>query len=289
MPLMRGRAGFTLVELLIVLVMLGLVGAITVRVLTDTQRLTVAQGERAMVQTTTRTGVLVLPTELREINPGFGDITQMNDTSITYRGMRNLAISCTAPTTAAVRVATASIEGLKGFSVNDSILVFFEGNEPNSPNDDDWVLARVQGISTGTACDDGRPGTTLTFAGSPTMSDGSPVDNTAFGNNPMAVVRAFEKTTIAAYEDDNGDTWLGMLGPSDGTTIQPVLGPLAADSGLTLTYRDGSGAITTNPLLVQSIDVRVIGITTRPVHKGSSTPAIEYDSLTTRIALRNTF
>src|SRR5690606_21167201 len=98
MPLVRSRSGFTLIELMIVLVMLGLVGAITVKVLTGTQRVTVAQGERALMQSTARTGVLVLPSELREINPALGDITSMSATSITYRSMRTLAVSCAAPT-----------------------------------------------------------------------------------------------------------------------------------------------------------------------------------------------
>ena len=96
MPLTRSRAGFTLVELLIALTLLGIVGAVTVRLLSDTQRVTTAQGERAHMQATTRVGALVMPTELREINPAMGDITAMSDTSIEYRGMRNLAMLWTA-------------------------------------------------------------------------------------------------------------------------------------------------------------------------------------------------
>ena len=282
MPMIRTRSGFTLIELLIVLVMLGLVGGITVRVLTDTQRITVAQGERALMQATARAGALVVPAELREINPAFGDITAMDETSITYRSMRTLATTCVPPTTTSLRVATAGIRGLRDFAVGDSLLVFAEGADPNSADDDDWALSAITAISTATACPDGTAGTTLTMANS-TMPDASaPV----YGQ--FAIVRGFLETTMESYVDGDGVTWLGMASPST-EEIQPVLGPIAADSGLRLAYRDAAGVVTATATDVRSIDVAVISITSRPVHKGQQTPAVEYDSLSTRVALRNSF
>lgn len=224
MPLNRSRAGFTLVELLIVMVLMGMVGAIVVRVLTDTQRLTVAQSEQAMVQSTTRTGVLVLPSELREINPALGDIKVMDDTSITYRGMRTLGISCVQPTKASVRVLTSSIAGLKvDFLANDSLLLFVEG-DPTTATDDGWALARVAAVSSATACPTG-PGTTLTLQPNVRMADNPAVEPDDSWFPAVAIVRGFENTVIASYEDANGDTWLGMESPA-GAAIQPVLGPL---------------------------------------------------------------
>jgi prepilin-type N-terminal cleavage/methylation domain-containing protein len=287
-PLIRSRQGFTLVEMLIVLVMLGLVGGITVRVLTGTQRITLAQGERAMMQSTTRTGVLVVPSELREINPALGDIRAMDDTSITYRGMRTLAVTCATPTLTTVRVPTAGILGLKPFVANDSILLFVEGLDADITGDDGWARARIASVSTATACAGGAPGTTLTLDTGILMADGSGMAPTAAQLGPVAVVRGFEQTTMAAYRATDGQTWLGMF-RNDGGVIEPVLGPLAADSGLRLTYRDGNGNVTATPADVQSIDIRVVGRTSRAVHRGQKTAAIEFDSLTTRVALRNTF
>ena len=288
--MIRSRGGFTLVELLIVLVMLGLVGGITVRVLTDTQRITVAQGERAMMQSTARTGALVVPSELREINPALGDIMAMDDTSITYRGMRTLAVSCDLPAPPVVRVATSSIQGLRGFAVGDSIMIFSEGvlidgipyaEEADTRDDDGWALGIITGVSTATACGTGVPGTTLVIAG------GLLPGEVAGSFRQVAVVRGYEETTLAAYTDGNGDDMLGMI--TKDQSIQPVLGPLAADSGLRMTYRDGSGNVTNTATAVRSIDVTVRSITSRPVHKGQGYPAVEYDSLRTRIALRNAF
>lgn len=287
MPVIRARGGFTLVELLIVVVMLGLIGMITVRVLTDTQRLTLAQGERAMMQSTARTGVLVLPTELREINPSLNDITAMDDTSITYRAMRTLAVACVPPTTTSVRVKTSSIQGLKPFTVTDSVLVFVEGLDKYYPDDDDWARARITGVSTATACPDGSPGTTLTLAANMTHGTSTVTTNADLANGVSAIVRGFEKTVLAAYRDAGGVTWLGM-GPVGGA-IQPIIGPLAADSGLRLTYRDAAGAVTASMTNVTNVDVRIVARTDRAIHRGQKTAAVEYDSLTTRIALRNTF
>lgn len=284
MPLSHARRGFTLIELLIVLVMLGLVGAITVKVLTGTQRITVAQGERAMMQSTSRTGVLVVPSELREINPALGDIKAMTDASIQYRAMRAFGVTCDAPTLTTLRVPTAGIQGLSGFAAGDSVLVFAEGADADYTYDDTWAVGRIKAVATGTACGSGAAGTTLTLDSDLVLDDGM---FTPAVLGPVTVVRGFEITTMGAYTDGSGDTWLGMEKESNG--MQPVLGPIAADSGLRLTYLDGTGAVTATPADVRTIEIKVIGMTSRPVHQGQKTAAFEYDSLTTRVALRNTF
>jgi prepilin-type N-terminal cleavage/methylation domain-containing protein len=290
MPVTRTRAGFTLVELLIVMVLVGLVGMVLVRVLTDTQRITVAQGERAMMQSATRTGVLVVPAELREINAWMGDIIAMSDSSITYRGLRAMAVACGPTTTAGTLVETASIQGLGSFAVNDSVLVFVEGLDPLSVDDDTWALARISSVATA-ACPNTNPGTLLGFAGTMAVFDLAtgtwqtsilPV----FGD--AAVIRKFEHTTLALYQDGEGVSWLGMQGPSD-AGIQPVVGPLAADDGFTLAYLDVNGNPAGSPELVRSIDVKVVGVTSRQIREGNTPLAYKFDSLSTRVALRNSF
>ena len=284
MPLMHSRRGFTLVELLIALVLLGMVGAITVRMLTDTQRLTVAQGERANVQATNRVGALVMPAELREINPALGDILSMSATSIEYRALRNLAVSCAAPTPTSVVVSAASVGGLRpSFGMNDRILVFVEGDRDDD-DDDLWGVGQVSGVAAAT-CPDGTAGILLSTGALVYQYDGAtPVPGAMLATG--APVRAYEHTTLSAYTDGEGRTWLGM--EVEGDVVQPVVGPLAAD-GLQFTYRDANGDPTGTATSVRTIDVAITGQSSRTVHQrgGGSGPGVIVDTISTRVTLRN--
>lgn len=291
MPLMRSRAGFTLVELLIALTLLGIVGAVTVRLLSDTQRVTTAQGERAHMQATTRVGALVMPTELREINPAMGDITAMSDTSIEYRGMRNLGISCTAPTPTSVVLWASSVGGLRPFAANDSVLVFVEVDK-NEDIDDRWGLAAVQSVSNGTACPGGQPSITLTLSpANGGMNYQDAPGTTVVGAELLtgAPVRAFEHATMSTYTDAGGDNWLALK-IGTGGNWEPLVGPLPSTDGIVLTYFDALGNVTATTTLVRSIGIEIRGETTRPVYGRGGTvngPQLLTDTLSTRVTLRN--
>lgn len=286
MPVIRGRAGFTLVELMIVVVLLGIVGAVTVRMLTDAQRLTVAQGERAQLQSTNRTGAIVLPVELREVNPALGDITFMSADTIRYRGMRNFGVTCLTPTATTAVVLASSVGGLRGFANGDSVLVFVEG-DVTTLDDDRWAKAVIAAapVTAAAVCPGSLAGTTLVFstAGGGMRFDD---DNTAVtGLQNGAVIRAFTHTRLGTYIS-NGRTWLGMAANDD--AFEPLIGPLMADSGLNLVYRDRLGNVTNVATNVRSIDVTIRGEASREVHtKGTGAPQLINDSLVTRVTLRN--
>ena len=65
---MRPRRGFTLVEVMIALVILGIVTGAIYRLLDANRRIAVAQAEQVMLQSNVRTGSLIGPNELRELN-----------------------------------------------------------------------------------------------------------------------------------------------------------------------------------------------------------------------------
>jgi prepilin-type N-terminal cleavage/methylation domain-containing protein len=62
-----GRRGFTLVELIIALVLMTLVGTVIFQLLNGTQRVSTAQSERMMLQSSIRTGALVVPRVARAV------------------------------------------------------------------------------------------------------------------------------------------------------------------------------------------------------------------------------
>src|SRR5256885_13674580 len=62
------RRGFTMIELLIALVILGIVSAALYKVLVTNQRTYLPQTQRIDLQQNIRAAVTILPAELREIN-----------------------------------------------------------------------------------------------------------------------------------------------------------------------------------------------------------------------------
>ena len=69
---MTQRRGFTLVEVLLALVIMGVVTGAIYKLLNTNQRLSVAQAEQVTLQSNVRTGSLVVPNELRELNTWTG-------------------------------------------------------------------------------------------------------------------------------------------------------------------------------------------------------------------------
>src|SRR5204862_6137836 len=100
--LRMSRRGFTMVELLIALVLLGLVSAALYRVLVNNQRLYMAQTQRIDLSQNIRAAANILPAEFRELDAADGDITAMSATSISIRAMRWLSFVCVAPLLAGV-------------------------------------------------------------------------------------------------------------------------------------------------------------------------------------------
>ena len=78
---MTQRRGFTLVEVLIALVIMGIVTGAIYRLLNTNQRLSLAQAEQVSLQSNVRTGSLIVPSELRELNTVLGSLERPGTTS----------------------------------------------------------------------------------------------------------------------------------------------------------------------------------------------------------------
>ncbi|HKT59699.1 MAG TPA: prepilin-type N-terminal cleavage/methylation domain-containing protein [Gemmatimonadales bacterium] len=280
---MRNRHGFTLIELMIVLIIMATVTAGLFKLLTGTQRFSRAQAERVDLQSNVRAATFVLPSELRELNTVVGgnafqnDVIQALDTSITYRAARGLGFVCTQSTTAP-RVRVDLWQGTRAPVAGDSLYVFYKGA---SVSDDAWTAAGITGVATST-CPNGAgttPAYTLTL-------------QTALGTLPDmgTPVRTFEKMKLLMYES-GGSKWLGAQSLSAGEAgPQPILGPLASTGGLLFQYLDANGAVTATLANIKSIRIKVVGQTTQRITTGGNTTvtnAIVLDSLVTQVSLRN--
>jgi prepilin-type N-terminal cleavage/methylation domain-containing protein len=282
---LRCTRGFTIVEVLVALALLGIVSAGIYRVLVTNQRTYLAQTQRIDLQQNIRAAVTILPAEIREMDATDGDIHEMTATSLTMRAMRQLAVMCEAPPLGGglggigMTIRQDPFMALRDFNIEtDSLLIFYEGDE-GTRSDDSWIPARMTGISSQN-CPDGRPGRRITM--NPSFIAGQ---NEAGAIQAGAPVRGFEVVTYGLYQAADGRWYLGQ---TRGGTTQPLIGPLTGSNGVTFTYYDSSGAVTAVPTRVASIQIQLRGQTASPIRDPTTTDmAYRTDSIVTRVALRN--
>ena len=273
--------GFTLVEMLIGLVLLGIVSTTIYRVLTTNQRLSRAQTEQVSLQSSVRLGALAVANELREIginSAGGTDILAMSANGITYRAMRSSGMACAVTTTQVTirNTATTFYSTRNIVAVQDSLVLYVESDSTIS-TDDAWVVLPITAVA-GTTC-----GGAAAIALTTTIPAGT-VANVKLD----APVRTFEVMELGVTAV-GGQNWLGVRSVSAGQAMQAALGPIAAN-GLDLEYYTTAAGTTTttNRAQVQSIRINIRGVTDRTVRAAGQDPlALDTDSLAMRITLRN--
>jgi hypothetical protein len=247
------------------------------RLLHTSQRLSLAQAEQVSLQSNVRTGSLVVPNELRELNTVLAgaadrnDITDADPDGITYRAMRGLGFVCQAPGATELRLAQSSWTGLRDpDAAKDDLYLFIDG-DPDDDGDDTWLQVDVTAAATSANACGGNPGYLLTAAAFPAVPVNTPV-------------RVFELMRLELYLDD-GQWWLGARSINAEPALQPVLGPLTND-GFQLQYFNAAGAATADLTAITSIGVTVRGLTDDAVRAGGAMGHPE-EALATQVLLRN--
>jgi prepilin-type N-terminal cleavage/methylation domain-containing protein len=288
---MLTRRGFTLVELLVALVLLGLVSAAIYRVLVNNQRIYQAQTQRIDLQQNIRAAVTLLPSELRELDAADGDIVAMTATSLTVRGTRQLAFICAVPVVGVpvggVAPVTMTIRADPFYNVRDfatatdSIFVYYEGDQ-GTIADDGWVRGRITAIAN-VNCTDGAAGRQL-------------VTSLVFGLNQIAAtgrlqngspVRGYEPVTYSVYQAADGRWYLGYQSLSGGGVRQPLIGPLLGANGVAFDYLDVNSAVTAVPAQVAQIRITLRAQTAAPIRTADGPQRYVTDSIVTTVSLRN--
>ena len=296
MPVLA-RRGFTLIELMIAVVLLGLVSAAVYKVLINSQRVYLAQTQTIDLQQNIRAAAAILPAEFRELDAADGDIKAMTATSLRIRGMRQLSFVCATPVLGGglgqivLTVRTTPIYGTRQtFKQGDSILVYWEG-DPTTRNDDQWLPAQLQKDADPGFCADSNvavnPAFLLTLQ--PQWIN-NPILNRAGAIQIGAPVRGFDKVSYEVYQAPAPDNnwYLGQRNPAQGGTIQPMIGPLIGANGVTFSYYDSVGVVTADSSQVAQIQVVLRARTASPIRSGGNgVQDYKVDSVVTWVALRN--
>jgi prepilin-type N-terminal cleavage/methylation domain-containing protein len=293
MSVVRSRRGFTMIELLIAMVLMGIVSAAIYRVLVNNQRLYLAQTQRIDLAQNIRAAGSILPAEFRQLDASDGDISAMSATSISIRAMRWLGFACTPPVLGGGLNGVSMIIrggapgqplffGSRGINKDtDSLLIYYDG-DPTTRADDFWATGQITAAPNGQNCADGQNGQRLVL----TVNLLGLGANVAGAIPVGAPVWGFERVTYQLYQPAGDTSWYVGFQPAAGT-MQPLIGPVLVN-GLTLSYFDLNGNVTAVPAQVARIDITVRARTVAAIRKGGQAPLqAAVDSLVTSVALRN--
>lgn len=286
-PMMR--RGFTLMELLIGLVMMGILGTALIKTMTSVQRATQAQAARTEAQESMRSAAFYISGVLRELDANEGDLITAGTNSIIYRAPRWSSVSCTGVTTSGANLqVTVRKSLLWGPTVpspaNDSLFVFDEIT-PDTRADDKWLGGKLTDTLTQN-CPDGTAGLRLSL-----------VIDVASGGNAAATagftlgspLRGFQREKLELYTDGSGQNWLGQSAADNTGTwsaITPLAGTLTT-SGLSFTYYDTLNVVTASTDKVASVGMVVRSQSITRARRSTNVTGNFRDSVITRVGLRN--
>jgi prepilin-type N-terminal cleavage/methylation domain-containing protein len=293
---MRNRRGFSLVELLITMVVLGIVTASLGRILLQTFRVSESQLVQADLQSNVRTGGLILPLEFREIgydsNITTGavtpDIEAMATNEIQFRAMRGYSTTCGTPSLNEIRFRKP-VTGLRLPLMTDGFLLYVE-NDENTGIDDQWIPLTVTAINPNGLC--GADSAVVLTINTPQVAPG--VNLTLASIFVGGPVRYFERIRFGTFVDTDGLTYVGARSVSAGEAdFRALVGPLSAANGLQFRYfaRNGTALdpATANPAAVRSVQVTIRGLGRQAINlAGSANRQRAGMTTTTIVALRNT-
>ncbi|MBA3889620.1 MAG: prepilin-type N-terminal cleavage/methylation domain-containing protein [Gemmatimonadaceae bacterium] len=295
----RARAGFTIIELLITLVMFSVIGGAIVSVLNGQQRFGRAAAEIGATRMQMQTAQMVLPSELRMLSPTDRDILTIDATSILMQSTIATGVVCAR----AVNVLTIEPTGRLSSRLfmpvaGDSAFIWDDRGA--SAADDTWrssapgtpahAVSAVAPAVCATPLTFGLA-TTATYA--ITIAGATPMHATVARGAPIRITRQVRYGLYQSAADNNW--YLGYRDPTF-AAYQYVAGPFRSNSngGLRFAYFDNSdNEITAANYVSRRDSVARIEITTRVQSAsqlslgGSSRGQVFYDSLKVGVSLRN--
>lgn len=275
---MRTRAeGFTVVELLVVLVIGAIVLGATFQTLTTQEKSNRQQIAIVTTQQNVRTGVDILMNELREASATDGDILEANTQSIRFRAMRKAGVVCGRDGLASREWADVAIIG-QSFASSDSVVVFADSTNKQSARDDTWKVLQVISVST--------PATCTTFPVSTTIQRLRFPSGSLAQVDTGALVRSYDNIQFSLVNRNGRGYIVRTQGTATDTLVEYLTPPGTTNPGLRLRYFNVAGTeITPSTAALRAtimrIEIKVVGM------MPGANPSTEFtDSLVGQLYLR---
>lgn len=293
------RGGFTLVELLLVVVLLGIVAGGMMGVIVKQERFYTGSVGVIETRASVREGIGILANDLRAVSPRSGDIYSMTPTSIEFRLTTGASVVCTiAPARLAITVPPTNLAHDNGLTswvtppqMGDSIFVYDTSH--TSPTR--WqALQLADTVHGGATCPQAPVGFTSTTA---EASSGYTLVLSDTLRQSIVVgsgIRGFRHVKYELYQAGDGRWYLGYYE----CTINgcgrplPVSGPYlpatgSGHDGIDFAYYDSTGTVTNIPADVRRIDITMRAKSSHIVNTPGRTQGYYTDSLQTSVAVRN--
>jgi prepilin-type N-terminal cleavage/methylation domain-containing protein len=302
------RAGFTLIELVIAMVLMSLVGSAIVSLLLRQQRFYNSTTDLIQTRQQIRQAAAMLPSDLRGISSIGGDIYSMSDSALEFRSVFGGSVVCAniggqLSTVPRVLATGATMTNWATIPVVGDSLAVYNNGPTLAVADDGWSLSRITAMATvSTNVANGCPTTTgLTRAGDISAANPSyQLTLSPAAANTIAVgaaIRFFRRVRYRIYRETDNQWYLGFFNCLFGrvpvcNTTQPIAGPFQpyannATSGAQFVYYDSTGAVTANPLQVARISLVVRGQSAGLVNLSGAGGTVFHDSLRIEVGLRN--
>jgi len=290
------RDGFSLVELIVILALSSLVIGGLTSVLARQQRFYRGTADLIETRSQIRQAAGIIPSDLRGVSTIGGDILSISDTSMVFWATIGQAVACTAvPLANYVDIPPLSLSNgntLASFTMTpdagDTVYVYHDG-ATEAAVDDHWEAYGITGPPTtsATSC--------VSLTGAADLSTGryrfplsGPLAADISVGTPLRFVR---RTRYSLYQADDQSWYLGYCSPACAGDPQPIAGPFLPGSGATkgvsFTYQDGAGAVTSVPANVAQVSIVVRGQTQGAVDMGGYKNSYVGDSLRFSVAIRN--
>ena len=308
----RRRAGFTLVEILVVLVLMGIFAAAMVNLLLRQQRFYNSTSQVILTRQQIRQATFMLPADLRGMSRAGGDLAVMTDSSIEFRSVFGTSVACMV-NTAGAWISTVPVRLVKGSAmtswkvspaVNDSVALYDDGASIGA-QDDGWRFSRITAVSLVTGDNVNGCPVASRLDSIVDLTASNPSYHLTISPAPTATtlqgasIRLFRRVHYSLWRWATDGNW--YLAYYDCVpnrvpvcnTPQPIAGPLrpyaapGTTSGLEFTYYDSTGAVTAVKAQVARISVVARGQGETTINLTGAAPIPLRDSLRIEVALRN--